>query len=260
MPTGFEVDSRSLLARACDPGCNPSHHDAHPRFDQSGGRSADFGALSHDVRSTLATLALHLDALKRLTGPGGAKAASAAHALVSEAAGVCTEALQEAINPDASPQRLRRCHGYPPGRGVSPADRAGEFFDQRESRRADHSSGQCAAGFPHPFQPCHNAVMVARRTQRLSRLDFVVERAAATVVQSTTAQAYQRRSAANRSVSRAVASPRGAMASASRLPANWRSATAELLNLPSAPEQRSRSCSRRWRWSHSRTAASRHCP
>ena len=32
------------------------------------------------------------------------------------------------------------------------------------------------------FNLAHNAVMVARRTQRLSRLDFVVERAVATVV------------------------------------------------------------------------------
>ena len=94
MPTAFEVDSRSLLGRACDPGCNPSHHDAHTRFDQSGGRSADFDALSHDLRSTLATLALHLDTQERLTGPGAAKAALAAHTLVSEAASVRTAALR----------------------------------------------------------------------------------------------------------------------------------------------------------------------
>ena len=45
----------------------------------------------HDVRNLLATVGLHLDTLGRLSGPHGAKAVGAAHALVAKLSGMCGE-------------------------------------------------------------------------------------------------------------------------------------------------------------------------
>lgn len=140
--------------------------------------------LSHDIRNSLATLALHLDTLERLSGPGGAKAASAAHALVNKAAGICTEVLQEALDPDAPTRRT--------GFDVVTAIRqvaellqpiAPEKFSIKITAVAPVMVlGNAQEAFRILFNLAHNAVMVARRTQRLSRLEFTVERAAATVV------------------------------------------------------------------------------
>ena len=141
-------------------------------------------ALSHDIRSTLATLALHLDTLERLSGPRAAKAASAAHALVSEAAGVCTEALQEAVNPDAPTRRsgfdvvtvIRQVAELL--QPIAPED----FAISVKAAAPIMVLGNAQEVFRILFNLAHNAVMVARRTQRLSRLEFTVERAAATVI------------------------------------------------------------------------------
>jgi len=46
----------------------------------------------HDIRNVLAVAGLHLDALTRLAGPRGAKAADAAHALIAKVSGMCNEA------------------------------------------------------------------------------------------------------------------------------------------------------------------------
>jgi len=46
---------------------------------------------AHDVRNLLATVGLHLDTLGRLSGPHGAKAVGAAHALVAKLSGMCGE-------------------------------------------------------------------------------------------------------------------------------------------------------------------------
>jgi hypothetical protein len=41
--------------------------------------------VAHDLRNLLATVGLHLETLQRLSGPSGAKAANAAHALLTGA-------------------------------------------------------------------------------------------------------------------------------------------------------------------------------
>jgi hypothetical protein len=59
---------------------------------------------AHDLRNLLATLALHLETLERLSGPNGAKAADAAHAIIERAAALCDVTLDSG----AQPMRLRR--------------------------------------------------------------------------------------------------------------------------------------------------------
>jgi signal transduction histidine kinase len=140
--------------------------------------------LSHDIRNTLATLALHLDTLERLSGPTGAKAASAAHVLVSKAAGICTEVLQDAANPDAPTRRsgfdivttIRQVIEL-----LQPIAPEGFSFDIKAAVPV-MVLGNAQEIFRVLFNLAHNAVMVARRTQRLSQLHFTVERSAATVV------------------------------------------------------------------------------
>jgi signal transduction histidine kinase len=140
--------------------------------------------LSHDFRNTLATLALHLDTLERLSGQSGAKAASAARNLVSKAAGICTDILLEGHSPDAPTRRtnvdiicvLRQIADLL--QPIAP-----------ESLKITVSAppsvmvlGNASEVFRVLFNLAHNAVMVARRTQRLNSLEFSVERAAATVL------------------------------------------------------------------------------
>lgn len=48
---------------------------------------------AHDVRNVLASVGLHLDTLARLSGPHGAKAANAGHALISKVSALCNVAL-----------------------------------------------------------------------------------------------------------------------------------------------------------------------
>jgi signal transduction histidine kinase len=51
-------------------------------------------SLAHDLRNLLATIGLHLETLQRLSGPRGAKATDAAHALLARGATLCNKALQ----------------------------------------------------------------------------------------------------------------------------------------------------------------------
>jgi signal transduction histidine kinase len=140
--------------------------------------------LSHDIRSALATVALHLETLERLSGPSGAKAASAAHALISKAAGICTELLQEAANPGAPARRagfdiiavVR--HVIELLQPIAPEN----FVMEVKATTPVMTLGNAGEVFRILFNLTHNAVIVARRTQRLTRIQFSVERAAATVV------------------------------------------------------------------------------
>lgn len=53
-------------------------------------------SVAHDLRNLLATIGLHLETLQRLSGPSGAKAADAAHALLARSATLCNNALEGA--------------------------------------------------------------------------------------------------------------------------------------------------------------------
>jgi signal transduction histidine kinase len=60
---------------------------------------------AHDIRNLLTTIGLHLDSLERLSGPQGAKAASATHTLIARAAVMCSEAVTVA---EGEASRTRR--------------------------------------------------------------------------------------------------------------------------------------------------------
>jgi signal transduction histidine kinase len=139
--------------------------------------------LAHDLRNTLTTVALHLETLERLSGAQGAKAASAAHALIGKAAHLCTDVLQEAAHPDAPPRRagfdivtvIRQVVDL-----VAPIAPEGLALKVRTDG-PQMTLGNAQEAFRILFNLAHNAVMVARRTQRMSNLEFLVERSAAMV-------------------------------------------------------------------------------
>src|SRR5262245_35631774 len=60
---------------------------------------------AHDLRNLLATVALHVETLQRLSGPSGAKASDAAHALLTRGAAMCNNALDRSTSPDGRPRR-----------------------------------------------------------------------------------------------------------------------------------------------------------
>src|ERR1700687_4033335 len=62
-------------------------------------------SVAHDLRSLLATIGLHLETLQRLSGPGGAKAADAAHALLALGATLCNNALERSSAAEAHARR-----------------------------------------------------------------------------------------------------------------------------------------------------------
>ena len=135
---------------------------------------------AHDVRNLLATIGLHLDMLARLSGPHGVKAANAAHALIAKVSGMCHEV-------GAAEDRSRR-HPFdialavrhvvdlvaplgPGGFAVNLANTGSHFVlaDQNEVFRV-------------LFNLMHNAVMVARATGTLRRIDIAIERVDETTV------------------------------------------------------------------------------
>jgi two-component system C4-dicarboxylate transport sensor histidine kinase DctB len=140
--------------------------------------------LAHDIRNTLATIALHLDTLERLAGASGAKAASAAHALVAKSGGMCTEVLQEASHPDLPTRRT----GFDVVATIRQViEMLAPIAPESLALRIVGDSPMMALGnaqetFRILYNLAHNAVMVARRTRRMSELVFTVERTAATIV------------------------------------------------------------------------------
>ena len=73
---------------------------AHPAMGYPPGTQA-----AHDLRNLLATVGLHLETLQRLCGPSGAKAAEAAHALLTRGAALCDNALDRTASADARARR-----------------------------------------------------------------------------------------------------------------------------------------------------------
>jgi signal transduction histidine kinase len=62
-------------------------------------------SMAHDLRNLLATVALHLETLQRLSGPSGAKAADAAHALLTRGATLCNAVLDRTTSADGRARR-----------------------------------------------------------------------------------------------------------------------------------------------------------
>src|SRR3974390_3545827 len=62
-------------------------------------------ALAHDIRNAMAVIGLNIEMLERLAGPSGARAASAAHQLLTRVAALCNDSLRE--NANGSPAARR---------------------------------------------------------------------------------------------------------------------------------------------------------
>jgi signal transduction histidine kinase len=126
---------------------------------------------AHDVRNLLATIGLHLDTLARLSGPHGAKAASAAQALVAKVSGMCGETGNARHRHPADIASTVRhvidllAPLYPEGFAVN--------FPSTESHfvLADHSEV-----FRVLFNLIHNAVAVGRAKGTLRRIDISITR------------------------------------------------------------------------------------
>jgi signal transduction histidine kinase len=133
---------------------------------------------AHDIRNLLATIGLHLDSLERLSGPHGAKAANAAHALIARAGGMCSAAVAAARAADGR----RRRHPF----DISATIR--QVIDLMapigpEGLRINLASdgthlvlGDHTELFRVFFNLLHNALAVARAGAKLRRIDISVER------------------------------------------------------------------------------------
>ena len=122
-------------------------------------------SMAHDLRNLLATVALHLETLQRLSGPSGAKAADAAHALLTRGATMCNAVLDRSTSADG---RARR-------KGVDPIQVARQIADllaptvpKDFSFDIEQSTAACVLADPDDlfrvlFNLMSNAVAVANR-------------------------------------------------------------------------------------------------
>jgi len=136
---------------------------------------------AHDIRNLLATTGLHLDSLARLSGPDGAKAASAAHALIARAGGMCSEAVAAA----GAGEGRRRRHPFDIMVTIRQVvDLVGplgpEGFCINLASNGTHLVlGDHTELFRVLFNLLHNGLVVARSGAKLRRIDISVERAGA---------------------------------------------------------------------------------
>src|SRR6516162_2624629 len=86
----------ALVSTAVPRGCPPPPQASLPVIEDS---------VAHDLRNLLATIGLHLETLQRLSGPSGAKAADAAHALLARGAALCNDALDRTAGADSRARR-----------------------------------------------------------------------------------------------------------------------------------------------------------
>ena len=135
---------------------------------------------THDIRNILGTLGLHLEMLEKLAGPAGAKAASAALALIGRGGDMCAGALAEASGARLSGRR----RGFDLAKTIKevvallePTAPAGFKF------RIDGNESHIALGdqtevFRILFNLAQNAVTAARRRRPLTQLSISVARKA----------------------------------------------------------------------------------
>ena len=133
---------------------------------------------AHDVRNMLATIGLHLDSLARLSGPHGARAANAAHALIVKAVGMCNAAVAAAGAADGRSRRhpfditavVRHVADL-----VAPLGPEG-FVIKVASVGSQIVLGDHTEIFGVLFNLLHNAVAVARSSAKLRRIEITIGR------------------------------------------------------------------------------------
>ena len=135
-------------------------------------------ALAHDIRNAVAVIGLNLEMLERLAGPSGARAASAAHQLLTRVAALCNDSLRENANESSAPRRTSfdivetiRQVIYTL-RPITPAS-------LRIKLHPDYRHmvfGNPNDAFRIVFNLAHNAVTLARLSGEITLLDFHLER------------------------------------------------------------------------------------
>ncbi len=133
---------------------------------------------AHDIRNALATIGLHLETLERLSGPRGGKVTSAALALISRSASMCSEALTEAGR--QKPASRRR--GFDLRAAIAevvallePLAPAGFEFEV-DAGPSCIVLGDAAEIFRILFNLAQNAVSLAHRGNQIKRLRVTVAR------------------------------------------------------------------------------------
>lgn len=137
----------------------------------------------HDIRNALAITGLHLEALERLSGPKGHKAASAAQAVMTRVAGMCSASLAEATRVDHATLR----------RGFDLMQTINEIVtilapivpDGFEIRLPPEASCMVLANpgdvYRIIFNLVQNAIAVARNGARMSHVGIALARSGSTV-------------------------------------------------------------------------------
>ena len=135
-------------------------------------------ALAHDIRNAMAVIGLNIEMLERLAGPSGARAASAAHQLLTRVAALCNDLLRENANEFSAPRRtsldivetIRQVIDI-----LRPITPAGLTITLHPDYR-HMVLGNPNDVFRIVFNLAHNAVALARFSGEITLLDFRLER------------------------------------------------------------------------------------
>jgi len=129
---------------------------------------------AHDISNALTTLGLHLDTLARLSGPHGVKTVNAAQALIARSSAMCKEA-------GTTDHRTRR-HPFDVALTVR------HVVDLLAPLGPEEFKVRCPVGGPYfvladqneifrvLFNLIHNAVVVARSSDKLRKIEISIER------------------------------------------------------------------------------------
>jgi signal transduction histidine kinase len=137
---------------------------------------------AHDIRNTLGTIALHLEALERLGDPGTVRVATSSNALLKKAAGMCSDLMGEATETGTVQRRK-----------FDAMQTIGEVFDLIAPVVPESTTLSVATRGPvyvmaDPrdlfrilFNLIHNAVGVARAAGATRRIELSLEQSGTTV-------------------------------------------------------------------------------
>jgi signal transduction histidine kinase len=135
-------------------------------------------ALAHDIRNAMAVMGLNVEMLEHLAGPSGAKAASAAHQLLTRVVALCNDSLRENANEFSAPKRT----------SFDIVDTVRQVIDilrpitptgLKVKLHPDYRHmvlGNPNDAFRIVFNLAHNAITLARLTHKITLLDFHLER------------------------------------------------------------------------------------
>jgi signal transduction histidine kinase len=135
-------------------------------------------ALAHDIRNAMAVVGLNIEMLEHLAGPSGARAASAAHRLLTRVTALCNDSLRENGKAFSAPRRtsfdivdtVRQVIDT-----LHPITPAGLQIKLHPDYR-HMVLGNPNDAFRIVFNLAHNVVALARLSSQITLLDFHLER------------------------------------------------------------------------------------